>query len=127
MLPYLWQFGRSAELRTSPEPHLWMEKHEWKRRKQGIPDPHWAMDISRCHVPGVRAGVLLKKRTSPKNWEVTLCMDGPENGLATLKTLQLYTQALSAAYGEPVWVGAGRYQGEAYQRFADADMGVLAE
>jgi len=62
-----------------------------------IPDPHWAMDIARCHMPGVQAGVLLKKTTSPKNWEVTLKMDGPCDGLDTLHALILRKQPVARA------------------------------
>ena len=126
LVSYLWQFGRGGELRMSPHPHMWMEKHEWKKREQDIPDPHWAMDIARCHMPGVQAGVLLKKTTSPKNWEVALRMDGSQDGLDTLRALQAYTRALCDTYGEPVWAGNARYKGEAYTRFAAADMTVLS-
>lgn len=51
LVSYLWQFGRGGELRSTPQPHMWMEKHEWKKRQQDIsliPTGRWTSRDAIC-------------------------------------------------------------------------------
>lgn len=67
--------------------------------------------------------VPLAKRT----WYLRMALEDKAGGLPALEALVRYTQRLVERYGEPKYLGRSRYRGEAYERFAMADMSDLAE
>ena len=126
MLDVLWNMGLSGGLVVSETPCLRMENFEAKAKGQYMPDHHCADHLVRLRMPGVRTETAVTKPSYPKNWEIRLFMDGPGNGLQSLKALQRFVRVLCEEFGEPVFKGSRRYVGEAYTCFRRADMRVLA-
>jgi len=55
-------------------------------------------------------------------WLFKLSFDERAGGQPALEALQRYVAALAEQHGEPSYAGGSRYKGEAYARFARADM-----
>ena len=123
-LDALWQMGLYGELRVGPRPHLWAEKDH--SRKLGLPMPDSPQDMSRFGGPYVVVDNVLKKSTSPRNWEIKLSLAGDHDGLDALQALQKYVRTLCEVYGKPEWKGSHRYAGKAYEYFSTADMTVFS-
>jgi hypothetical protein len=69
------------------------------------------LGISGEHIPEGR-----------NDWLLRLSFDDRAGGRAALRALADYTSALVAQHGEPEYVGSSKYKGEAFKRFAAADM-----
>jgi hypothetical protein len=125
MLDVLWQMGLYGDLFADQKPCLWMEKKH--SRKMGVSMPDCSQELARFGRPYIQVENIIKKLTSPKNWETRISMMGDHEGLDALRGLQKYVHTLCAVYGKPDAQGSHRYTGKAYECFSHADMNVFAE
>jgi hypothetical protein len=59
-------------------------------------------------------------------WLFKLSFDERAGGQPALEALKCYVARLVEQHGEPTHAGSSRYKGEAYSRFARADMAGLS-
>ena len=125
MFGALWCLARHGELRTEGHPHLYQRKRDGKKCGVDVADPSGAKEVTRYRVPGLYVRTERLKHTYPLDWEVSLTVDGPQEGLVALRLLQRYVRALCDVHGEPIAKGGHRYDGKAYECFRRADIGVF--
>ena len=76
------------------------------------------------HLKGYGATVEF---TSLKNgWLLKLSFAKAAGGAAALKALKRWVETLAKERGEPVYAGASKLKGEAFEWFKRGDVGVLA-
>lgn len=72
-------------------------------------------------------GVHFEHTPTKKEYALKMSFERSAGGVDGLKALERYVAALIDTHGEPEYVGASRFRGEAYTQFSKADMRVLGE
>ena len=128
MLGVLWCLAHHGEFVPEPTAHLYLRKGNCRRDGQRMPDPH-ARVFERLSLPGV----TVEERQSPgkarrrvEDDECRLFLNASAGGGAALRMLRHFADALCQRHGVPEWKGQRRWRGEAFQRFAAADVTCLA-
>jgi len=81
---------------------------------------HSAIRHSTKHLKGY--GAQAEFTSLKDGWQLKLSFTKAAGGAAALKALKRWVEALAAAHGQPVYAGASKLKGEAFERFKRADM-----
>jgi len=82
---------------------------------------HSAIRHATKHLKGF--GALVEFSSLKKGWKLKLSFTEKAGGAAALKALKRWVVALAKEHGEPVYAGASRLKGEAFERFKRGEVG----
>jgi hypothetical protein len=132
ILLILWVFGHLGELATKQGTLLVIDSIDCGDRSECdsvIRKHDNSLQIAARQSVAVLAGFGVQVNHTPigpDHWILSMSFDRRAGGSRAVKALKRYVAVLISEYGEPVYSGASRYKGKAFQLFSRADMRVLA-